>query len=54
MASWYLEGMGTFVELPSPLNEPPRSLTTTLAPLEPKKRAYAFPNPPPAPVTTTT
>jgi len=38
---------------PSPLNEPPRSLTTTLAPLEAKKRAYALPSPPPAPVTTT-
>ena len=29
----------TFVELPSPLKEPPRSLTTTLAPREPKKVA---------------
>lgn len=38
---------------PSPLKEPPRSLTTTLAPLEAKNRAYAFPSPPPAPVTTT-
>ena len=44
----------TLVELPSPLNEPPRSFTTTLAPLDPKKAAYALPNPPPAPVTTTT
>lgn len=44
----------TLVELPSPLNEPPRSFTTTLAPLDPKKVAYALPNPPPAPVTTTT
>jgi hypothetical protein len=38
---------------PTPLNEPPRSLTTTLAPLDAKKIAYAFPSPPPAPVTTT-
>lgn len=44
----------TFVELPSPLKEPPKSLTTTLAPRDPKKVAYAFPRPPPAPVTTTT
>ena len=29
----------TFDEVPSPLNEPPKSLTTTLAPLEAKKRA---------------
>ena len=29
----------TLVEFPSPLNDPPRSLTTTLAPLEPKKSA---------------
>jgi hypothetical protein len=29
----------TLVELPSPLNDPPRSLTTTLAPLDPKNRA---------------
>lgn len=29
----------TFVELPSPLKEPPRSLTTTLAPRAPKYRA---------------
>jgi hypothetical protein len=29
------------VEFPSPLNDPPRSFTTTLAPLEPKKSAYA-------------
>ena len=43
----------TFVPAPSPLKEPPRSFTTTLAPLEAKKRAYAFPRPPPAPVTTT-
>ena len=43
----------TLVELPSPLNEPPRSFTTTFAPLEPKNIAYAFPNPPPAPVITT-
>jgi len=26
----------TFVELPSPLKDPPKSLTTTLAPLDPK------------------
>lgn len=43
----------TFPDFPSPLCEPPRSLTTTLAPLEEKNRAYAFPKPPPAPVTTT-
>lgn len=36
-----------------PLNDPPRSLTTTLAPRVPKNTAYAFPNPPPEPVTTT-
>lgn len=36
-----------------PLNDPPRSLTTTLAPRAPKNTAYAFPNPPLAPVTTT-
>ena len=34
--------MRTLVEFPSPLKDPPRSLTTTLAPLEPKKRAYAL------------
>lgn len=44
----------TFESLPSPLKDPPRSLTTTLAPLDPKKVAYALPKPPPAPVTTTT
>src|SRR5204863_10035562 len=43
----------TFDDLPSPMNEPPRSLTTTLAPRDAKKVAYAFPRPPPAPVTTT-
>lgn len=43
----------TLEDCPSPLNEPPRSLTTTLAPRPPKKVAYAFPSPPPAPVTTT-
>lgn len=43
----------TFEELPSPWWEAPRSLTTTLAPLEAKKVAYALPRPPPAPVTTT-
>lgn len=42
------------MELPSPLKEPPKSLTTTLAPRDAKKTAYAFPRPPPAPVTTTT
>ena len=47
------EGVETFDDLPSPLNEPPRSLTTTLAPRDAKKVAYAFPRPPPAPVTTT-
>ena len=36
-----------------PLNDPPRSLTTTLAPRAPKNKAYAFPKPPLAPVTTT-
>ena len=36
-----------------PLNEPPRSFTTTLAPRAPKNAAYAFPNPPLAPVTMT-
>ena len=36
----------------NPLNDPPRSLTTTLAPRAAKNTAYAFPNPPPAPVTT--
>jgi hypothetical protein len=44
----------TFVELPSPLNDPPRSLTTTLAPREPKNRQYVLPRPAPPPVTTTT
>lgn len=44
----------TFESFPSPLKDPPRSLTTTLAPRDPKKVAYALPNPPPAPVTTTT
>jgi hypothetical protein len=34
-------GEGTFVDVPSPLKDPPRSLTTTLAPLEPKNSAYA-------------
>ena len=48
-----LEQSDTFEDFPSPLNEPPRSFTTTLAPLEPKNVAYAFPRPPPAPVTTT-
>jgi hypothetical protein len=43
----------TFEEAPSPLKEPPKSFTTTLAPRDPKKTAYALPNPPPAPVTTT-
>lgn len=43
----------TLVDLPSPTWEPPRSFTTTLAPLEAKKVAYALPKPPPAPVTTT-
>jgi len=43
----------TFPDWPSPLNEPPRSFTTTFAPLEPKKSEYALPSPPPAPVTTT-
>lgn len=32
-------GLYTFEDLPSPLKEPPRSLTTTFAPLEPKKVA---------------
>lgn len=45
--------MFTLVPPPSPLNEPPKSLTTTLAPREAKKSAYALPSPPPAPVTTT-
>jgi len=31
--------MHTFVEVPSPLKDPPRSLTTTLAPLDPKNVA---------------
>lgn len=44
----------TLDDAPSPLKEVPRSFTTTEAPLEPKKSAYAFPKPPPAPVTTTT
>lgn len=48
-----IEAVWTFVDWPSPLNEPPRSLTTTFAPLEPKNVAYAFPKPPPAPVMTT-
>lgn len=39
---------------PCPLKDPPKSLTTTLAPLEAKNKAYYFPNPPPAPVTITT
>jgi hypothetical protein len=38
---------------PAPFNDPPTSLTTTLAPLDAKNRAYAFPSAPPAPVTTT-
>lgn len=56
---WKISGMGslrpglTFVDWPSPLKEPPRSFTTTFAPLDPKKTAYAFPSPPPAPVMTT-
>ena len=33
------EAQIAFVELPSPLNDPPRSLTTTLAPLDPKNVA---------------
>lgn len=33
----------TFDDCPSPLNEPPRSLTTTLAPREPRNVAYALP-----------
>lgn len=43
----------TLLPPPSPLKEPPKSLTTTLAPREAKKSAYALPSPPPAPVTTT-
>ena len=34
----------TLEELPSPLKEPPRSLTTTLAPRDAKNRAYALPS----------
>lgn len=44
----------TLVSFPSPLNDPPKSLTTTLAPRDAKNSAYALPRPPPAPVTTTT
>lgn len=44
----------TVLALPSPWPEPPRSLTTTLAPREARNIAYAFPRPPPAPVTTAT
>ena len=40
------------LNLTNPLNDPPRSLTITLAPSAAKNTAYAFPNPPPAPVTT--
>jgi len=39
---------------PVPVAEPPKSLTTTFAPLDPKNKAYSLPNPLPAPVTTTT
>jgi hypothetical protein len=39
---------------PCPLCDVPKSLTTTFAPLEAKNKAYYFPIPPPAPVTTTT
>lgn len=43
-----MEKMGrqlhTLEELPSPLKEPPRSLTTTFAPRDPKNRAYALPS----------
>src|SRR5438309_4383805 len=40
--------------VPSPSIEPPRSLTTTLAPRSPSSSAYARPMPRPAPVTTAT
>jgi hypothetical protein len=36
-----VRGESTLLEVPSPLNDPPKSLTTTLAPLEPKNKAYA-------------
>src|SRR5690625_244766 len=39
---------------PVPSRAPPRSLTTTLAPSRASVMAYSRPNPPPAPVTTTT
>ena len=41
-------------DLPSPVNDPPRSLTTTLAPREARRRAWLRPRPPPAPVTMAT
>ena len=54
-SKWYTDVI-TKAELaePDPSTEPPRSLTTTLAPLFPRSRAYAFPKPLPAPVTITT
>src|SRR5215212_7401060 len=39
---------------PVPSREPPRSLTTTLAPSLASVNAYSRPSPPPAPVTTMT
>src|SRR3954447_25323096 len=39
---------------PDPSRDPPRSLTTTLAPSRARVRAYSRPRPPPAPVTTMT
>src|ERR1700761_8712467 len=39
---------------PVPSRDPPRSLTTTLAPSLARVSAYSRPKPPPAPVTTTT
>src|SRR3954453_20444397 len=41
-------------EPPSPLTDPPRSLTTTLAPRRARSSAYVRPRPPPAPVTIAT
>jgi hypothetical protein len=39
---------------PSPVTDPPISLTTIRAPCDASGRAYSWPNPPPAPVITAT
>jgi len=55
---YYLISSQTFwaadEDAPVPVKEPPKSFTTTFAPLEAKKRAYSLPIPLPPPVTTTT